>query len=490
MKLLTYVFLLGWIICLIQFFGEGIIFVLVIFIGLFLLLMLVAGMVSIHEKIKFKFFTKESIKHLFPNAPIYQKSVKEGKDINQAQKKRFDFFYRLHKNTLPSSRCFTIKGLNHRPLKSINAARHLKKGDILYLKAEPNNKFDKNAVSIYTPFNLKLGYLPAQSAKKMQSYILTGVPIECYFYSDKFINLYNFQIAVYIDNFAPSIHPLKCYPCDDLEERNEALTVNNFENKFLLDSLRANILSLAKKENEAIAKIKEMNTFEFMHYINSLGVYSSFKCSCDSCRWISHTIDSCYPINFDLLQITYTAIDKFNIKRSRLVLVGGILPANQLYLNAKEAHSKFLYTEALQMYSDIIHDIAHVNVYYDCLKYFQKYFLSIKEYEHYIDLCDYVLNTITLQYKGLEDQFDLYRLTSFAHECKDKVEPLLLKELSKSITKRISETKASITRLNSFLNKTNASTSEKSIYFSSWKLEQMEKRLEKLLEEKSAENLE
>ncbi|MCX7878086.1 MAG: HIRAN domain-containing protein [Ignavibacteria bacterium] len=41
--------------------------------------------------------------------------------------------------------------------------RRLKKGDIVILKPEPDNKYDEMAIEVYTKSNIKLGYVPMEA---------------------------------------------------------------------------------------------------------------------------------------------------------------------------------------------------------------------------------------------------------------------------------------------------------------------------------------
>ena len=55
----------------------------------------------------------------------------------------------------------------------------LKENDILILKREPDNQYDKNAIAIYHSEN-KIGHVPADTAKSLAPQMDVGIEVDCH----------------------------------------------------------------------------------------------------------------------------------------------------------------------------------------------------------------------------------------------------------------------------------------------------------------------
>ena len=58
-----------------------------------------------------------------------------------------------------------LKGLDHMPIESQEAAYQLYKGDVLILSPEPENIYDQNAIKVFTKENVHIGYIPKEHCK-------------------------------------------------------------------------------------------------------------------------------------------------------------------------------------------------------------------------------------------------------------------------------------------------------------------------------------
>lgn len=84
------------------------------------------------------------------------------------------------------NRTFYIAGVQFRPQTEIKAAaKEMKVGGLLKLYPEPSNKFDPNAVKIYSipdpPSDEAyfLGYVPKKFSSEVSALLSIGAPVEC-----------------------------------------------------------------------------------------------------------------------------------------------------------------------------------------------------------------------------------------------------------------------------------------------------------------------
>ncbi|HIY88248.1 MAG TPA: HIRAN domain-containing protein [Candidatus Bacteroides pullicola] len=72
-----------------------------------------------------------------------------------------------------------IKGLYYREQEDIIAARSLYIGKSVYLREEPENSSDPNAVAVYTESGNHIGYVPKEYAQGIKNLIKQGLELNC-----------------------------------------------------------------------------------------------------------------------------------------------------------------------------------------------------------------------------------------------------------------------------------------------------------------------
>lgn len=71
-----------------------------------------------------------------------------------------------------------LAGLSHRPKEAKVTAVALKPGDPLQLEREPDNKFDRNAIRVWS-FGVLLGYVPSSYAAGVAPDMDAGRDVRC-----------------------------------------------------------------------------------------------------------------------------------------------------------------------------------------------------------------------------------------------------------------------------------------------------------------------
>lgn len=90
---------------------------------------------------------------------------------------------RTHSNSasylLGSKYNVAVKGLYYRSKDSQIRARSINVGEVLYLRKELTNSFDKNAVAVYTDDNKHIGYVDSTYSYDVSSMIDSGEILKC-----------------------------------------------------------------------------------------------------------------------------------------------------------------------------------------------------------------------------------------------------------------------------------------------------------------------
>ena len=83
-------------------------------------------------------------------------------------------------------RTFYVAGVQFRPKGDISiASAKLKEGDKLTLVPEPTNRFDPNAVQLFTDYHTEgidnhfIGYVPKKYSSEVAGMLSIGAPVEC-----------------------------------------------------------------------------------------------------------------------------------------------------------------------------------------------------------------------------------------------------------------------------------------------------------------------
>ena len=117
-------------------------------------------------------FTDENIPNYnYKPLPVQQKA-KEEEDSDKLQNEPFFKGEGGRWN-------MAIKGLFYRTASDIEAARHLRYGDIVHLQKEIENEQDPDAVAVYTDYGNHIGYVPKEYAKGISSLLDKDLKLEC-----------------------------------------------------------------------------------------------------------------------------------------------------------------------------------------------------------------------------------------------------------------------------------------------------------------------
>ena len=74
---------------------------------------------------------------------------------------------------------FDIAGIKHRSIAEQAEALKLAEGDNIYLQREPFNKYDRNAIAVYTNSGTKIGYVPRALVVKLAPRFDIGCDYTC-----------------------------------------------------------------------------------------------------------------------------------------------------------------------------------------------------------------------------------------------------------------------------------------------------------------------
>lgn len=379
-----------------------------------------------------------------------------------------------------------VVGCCYRSKKARKEASGLQRGDILVLKAEPNNPVDCQAVSVYTYSNLKVGYIEAVKSGNIQEKLLRGIPVKCHVLESE-VGEYGGRIHVGLFPcvYLPKQEVFRCYPCDDEEHELEKIKSDDYDNPHILDIYEQNIPDLVDLAEKEYDYIYSLSTKDFMRYIHDHSIVSDFVCYCDNCRWLTHTIYSIRLVNFDVIRVKYTAIDQFNIKFTNKIFVTNWLPFNKAYKEAKQAEVDGEFDLAVQLYKDILNSFCSLSVYYSSLRSLKKYLIDIRAYGEYISFCQLIIEKVNKQFLNMETDSTLSKVIDYAKESEQKTSDLLLKEYSYPISKRISLVRRSISSIVSNLEKVDSTTPELKIKYNVWRHERLNNYLNSLLEEEN-----
>lgn len=381
-----------------------------------------------------------------------------------------------------------VVGCYYRSRKARKEASMLKKGDFLVLKAEPNNKADCHAVSVYTYSNLKVGYIEAIKAWEIQKKLLRGVPVKCHVVKSE---VWDYGGSIHVGLFPcmclPKQPVFSCYPCDDEEHVLERVKSENYDNPYILSIYKQNLPELIDLAEKEFDYIYSLPTRDFMRYIHDHSIITDFACNCDNCRWLTHTIYSMRLVYFDIIRIKYSSIDQFDIRFSSKVFVANWLPFNNLYKEAKQAEEKGEFDLAIQLYKDLLNSICSISIYYSALRSIKKYLVDIRAYDEYISFCRLIVEKVNKQFVNLTTCADTSKIIDYARVSEQKTSDLLLKEYSYPISKRIALVNRSISSIVSNLEKVDSTTPELKIKYLVWKHGKLNDYLNHLLEQQCKE---
>ncbi|EFL46775.1 HIRAN domain protein [Prevotella disiens FB035-09AN] len=88
--------------------------------------------------------------------------------------KRFRFIKKTDINAIK----FTVAGISYRKYEEVERAEILEKGEIVYLKREPTNIHDENAIKIFTKDHVFIGYVPKKVNVNIPNHVTTGYVVD------------------------------------------------------------------------------------------------------------------------------------------------------------------------------------------------------------------------------------------------------------------------------------------------------------------------
>ena len=244
-----------------------------------------------------------------------------------------------------------IKGLYYREQDDIIAARSLYIGKTVYLREEPENSKDPNAVAVYTESEHHIGYVPKEYASGIKKLIIQGLELNC-------------TISKNTGGDIPYLYMDVSYKSKEqkaFESDMEQILMNNFKSLGLdkTKDIRRKYLTvmLGTKQHKTIdivAKYKKNYTFDIIETIEYTDNSEKHKLNYfydenighenyDNARLCEKTGDvntaiSLYEMNLNIEECISKSAERLSVLYKKVNRISDIIPMLNLSLEKAKRH--------------------------------------------------------------------------------------------------------------------------------------------------------